>query len=484
MALPELNTDYGYDLLGKYVKAAAVKRGLLENTILENKAQNAPEMAKLEMERAKQETETGAYQLENLKTMAPIVKANAFMDYLHKSSPNITWQNYEQSRQHLDETAKGLGVKFQLPSAQEIAAEAMAKDMTPETYFEQLKAKTMRSLEERKVAATETASAAHMLTALKGEKREIAGIEGTTGKVVYKGIKGLEYGDGTEAKGQQLLSLTGKEGASERDDKYIEITQKNLQNKPLTPDEQTFIKSYERMKTLGPTAYGEQRYKMIMDMPVSAYDTNTGTVGFVTREQINESPGRYVGAELGTKIRSKKAIFDEIEVASQTVRQSLDDPKITFSQEQTAKLSYVMKDRDTTSALGNFLTSNVGKSLTPAQRNYVTALVNLKESSYALRNISGMGQGSDEMRRAIANAIPNILTPNKPYAKRQLDLFDNQVQALRSGVPGLGASGKNVEKPIVGKNYVIGDLYQGKRILGINKETKQLNVEDLGVVGY
>lgn len=33
-------------------------------------------------------------------------------------------------------------------------------------------------------------------------------------------------------------------------------------------------------------------------------------------------------------------------------------------------------------------------------------------------------------------------------------------------------------------NYKVGDLYEGKKILGINRQTRQLNVEGLGVVSY
>ncbi len=226
------------------------------------------------------------------------------------------------------------------------------------------------------------------------------------------------------------------------------IKKKEMQGEgSLTPGEKADIVSYEKAKTLGQEAYGQKRIEAMLSVPISVYDTHTGNIEMKSKDEVlqenatNKANGfgsRYVGAELATKIRSKSATFGEIEVASKSVRDVLANPKINFDQGQMAKIALVLKDRETRSALDNFLQGNIGKTLTPAQRDYVTALVNLKESAYALRNISGMGQGSDELRRAIAAAIPNVATPDKAYALRQLDLFDLQVRTLKQGIPGLG----------------------------------------------
>jgi hypothetical protein len=64
------------------------------------------------------------------------------------------------------------------------------------------------------------------------------------------------------------------------------------------------------------------------------------------------------------------------------------------------------------------------------------SILNLRESAFALRSVSGMGQGSDMLRQAIANAIPGAATFSKKEAISALDKFDTQVNILRTGIPG------------------------------------------------
>ena len=210
-----------------------------------------------------------------------------------------------------------------------------------------------------------------------------------------------------------------------------------------------YIKAFEHYKTAGQQAYGAERIAAMLATPQSVYDTTTGNFQLMSKEEIvkankdNEAKGygsRFVGEGAAKFVKPKLAAFNEIESSSQQVKDALQG--IDFSQKQIAKFSQVLKDVDDGSTIKNFLATDAAKTLTPQEISYVTAVKNLKESAFALRGISGMGQGSDLLRTAIAAVVPGTRTPNKEYALSALARFDTQVQKLREGVPGLGAEGQ------------------------------------------
>ena len=212
-----------------------------------------------------------------------------------------------------------------------------------------------------------------------------------------------------------------------------------------------FKKYYDAWKTLGAAEYGKQRLEVLLKMPQDYYDTNTGNYetlekGEVTRaNKENEKAGlgsRYIGANTAGKVKSKLATFNEIGASAQLARQALNELPGDFSQTQMAKFANVLGTEDDGSTLRNFIGGNIFKTLTPAEQNYVAAIKNLRESAYAMRQVQGLGQGSDLVRKAIDGLIPGPRTPNKAYANRTLDLFETELENLKAGIPGLGAEGK------------------------------------------
>lgn len=234
-----------------------------------------------------------------------------------------------------------------------------------------------------------------------------------------------------------------EEGKALADDRRFDdiITKSNL-GIPIPKEDNAWAKAYEKRKSLSAAAYGAARLQIMHETPIQVYDTTTGNSGFVTKGAIDKDPMRYVGPEMALKIKSKAAIFTELENSSAIMRKALEGLKGNYTTAQTAKFAEILKIDDNGGAIRNFVDSKVGKSLTKDEIDYVTAVANLRESAYGLRTIAGLGQGSDEMRRAIANMIPGPQTPSKDFAYRQLDLFDTEVSALKEAVPGLGRTGK------------------------------------------
>lgn len=254
-------------------------------------------------------------------------------------------------------------------------------------------------------------------------------------------------------------------------EKYLDILQRVQMNDPVrypvTAEEKKFAWAYEREKKLGAEEYGRQRLQMVMEIPVSVYDANTGTVALRTRGEINEANranqklgigDRYVGAELATKLKSRNAIMEEIATSSEIARKALKSLKHeNFSQSQLLKFADQLRVNDDGSLLKSFISSNFAKTLTPEEIEYVTAIRNLRESSFSLRTVGGMGQGSDMLRAAIAEMIPSTRTPNKKMGLSALDKFDIQVDRLWSGIPGIGSEATTRRKD-VGKASAGGDI--------------------------
>lgn len=168
----------------------------------------------------------------------------------------------------------------------------------------------------------------------------------------------------------------------------------------------------------------------------SVIDKNTGEAVMVNANTINGSPGRYMAGSLGQQLKNREGIFDEIKYTAGQFDSSLDG--MTDHDFQTLprlQLAYVLKSRDPRSAMSEFMGSEAASTLTPAQVDYVTGLAALSESAMSLRSIGGQGQGSDTLRNAITGMLPGPGTPSKSYARRQMDLFNGEVEALHRAIP-------------------------------------------------
>jgi hypothetical protein len=239
----------------------------------------------------------------------------------------------------------------------------------------------------------------------------------------------------------------GKEDPRAR---YLELMTRAGMNDParfpVSDEDKRFMAAYEREKKLGAEEYGKMRLEMMLQNPISVYDTNTGAIGFKTKREINDGdasnakkglPPRYTGAEQGIKLKSRLAIFDEIETSAKQLQDAA--KKIKFTQSQMAKFAFVLKVDDDGSALRNLIQGDIGKTLTRDEIDYVTAAKNLRESAFSLRTVGGMGQGSDMLRSAIASVVPGTTTPSKAYLDSAMARFNTQVKMLRGGIPGIGA---------------------------------------------
>ena len=165
-------------------------------------------------------------------------------------------------------------------------------------------------------------------------------------------------------------------------------------------------------------------------------DRTTGEPIMVNANTINANPGRYMAGSLGQQLKNREGIFDEIKYTSGQFDDALSHmTDQDFQALPRAQIALALKSRDPRSAMSEFMGSEVASTLSPAQVDYVTGLASLSESAMSLRTIAGMGQGSDTLRNAIVAMLPGPGTPSRAYARRQMNLFNGEVDQLHKPIP-------------------------------------------------
>jgi len=193
--------------------------------------------------------------------------------------------------------------------------------------------------------------------------------------------------------------------------------------------------------------------------PVPVFDPATGNFVYMSAKDA-EASGAAPGT-LANNVMGRQAQIADIQSGSQMLRDALTQPGLqAFTPAQTAKLSLAMRDVDP-SAMKNAMTDIFATGLTPQQQTLVADLFSMQERALALRNVAGMGQGSDTMRHAIIKALPNITSGSTSMALKQLDVFDNLVGNLAKGIGGVKGS-----KADVVNGPKVGDIADGYKFKG------------------
>ncbi|MFZ3278760.1 MAG: hypothetical protein WA182_17815, partial [Candidatus Sulfotelmatobacter sp.] len=179
--------------------------------------------------------------------------------------------------------------------------------------------------------------------------------------------------------------------------------------------------------------------------PVQALDAN-GVLRYMPAGEA-EAQGVAPAAQ-GSQVMSKQAQFKDIYSGLASARHAvagigqepLDAPTI-------AKLTLATRETDPTIAHQAFDTILGSQNLTPAQQDFVIAIQQLNERALSLRNLAGMGNGSDQMRAAIRATLPSAKSGNPQIMLKQLDAVTNLVDNLYSGVPKIKQSATSAPAP-------------------------------------
>jgi hypothetical protein len=127
--------------------------------------------------------------------------------------------------------------------------------------------------------------------------------------------------------------------------------------------------------------------------------------------------------------------MQDISGTSKLTRDAINNLSEDFPADMKVKIALAMRADDPHAALDQLLASGALGSLTPDQQDFLIATRQLSENAMAMRSILGAGQGSEDMRNAIRETLPTLLSPDRAYALRQLDAFDKTIARLHRGVP-------------------------------------------------
>jgi hypothetical protein len=160
-------------------------------------------------------------------------------------------------------------------------------------------------------------------------------------------------------------------------------------------------------------------------------------------------PGRYLSATAQTsKALQQTAFIQDVQGAAQNTIKALDKlPDVMFSEKQAAQISLALSHAEQGGVLSSVFKSDVAKTLTPEQQDYIISLAQLQENAMAIRSILGAGQGSEDLRAAIWNTVPSAKTPSKDYAKKQISALLSQLDRIGGGIPDVPLKNSQGQQP-------------------------------------
>lgn len=153
--------------------------------------------------------------------------------------------------------------------------------------------------------------------------------------------------------------------------------------------------------------------------------------GVMHKGLVKDMPAGAAPVAGSQKAAAQTANFDDMQSASGNLRSAISkmeplDPK-AIALLQTAV-------RDGHGITGAEIKSAGINTLSEPQKDFIVWTSQLNERALALRQVAGMGQGSDSLRAAILATLPGAGSGDKTMMLKQLNAFDNQVHVLRSGV--------------------------------------------------
>lgn len=167
---------------------------------------------------------------------------------------------------------------------------------------------------------------------------------------------------------------------------------------------------------------------------VGGYITPDGQLVTATGGQAIQQG--MVPAAPGFNAMSKQAQFGEMNTASSKLRTAITalQPGDAFTPAAVAQMNLAMRAEDA-GTLSTITNNLMASGLNERQQDYAVWLTQMAERVLSLRNIAGMGQGAEDMRRAIQATLPNVASGNKQLALKKLDAVDQQIGQLYKGIP-------------------------------------------------
>jgi hypothetical protein len=177
-----------------------------------------------------------------------------------------------------------------------------------------------------------------------------------------------------------------------------------------------------RLAQIRGTAYNASR-------PMAVYDADTASQQYLPFSQVQAGGGRYMPLTGLDKQQAASNFMEDIKGSSLATREAINNLKEDFPVDMQAKIAAALTADDHGAAY-QVLTSQLMGTLSDDQWRFLVRTRQLMEQALSMRSVLNSGQGSDQVRAAIEQTIPSLLTPNRKFALEQLDAFDQTLERL------------------------------------------------------
>jgi hypothetical protein len=187
-------------------------------------------------------------------------------------------------------------------------------------------------------------------------------------------------------------------------------------------------KEKEKLAGIRGAAYAATR-AAYQEIPV--VDNETGESTFASYLDIARHPGRYVQPGEAEKIAARESVHTSLTANFGALDKDLEalEKKNGLDAEVRTQVQLALRT-DNPGLLENMLVTGVKAGYSDEVLRYITDIKAMQEDILVLRNVGGMGQGSDMMRAAMIRLIPGPGTSSVKEARLQMEAARRTSESL------------------------------------------------------
>ena len=187
----------------------------------------------------------------------------------------------------------------------------------------------------------------------------------------------------------------------------------------------------EKLAQVRATSFATER---AANTPIAVTDNETGEAGYAPMLDVARNPSKYVQSGEAEKIAARDSVHRSLNANFGALAKDLDKLPNGLDTETQAMISAAMRS-DNPGMFETMIVNKVKQNAPDAVLQYITDMKVMQEDILVLRNVGGMGQGSESMRAAITRMIPGTGTSSVKEAKMQMEAAKRTSESLFKGRP-------------------------------------------------
>lgn len=198
-------------------------------------------------------------------------------------------------------------------------------------------------------------------------------------------------------------------------------------------------KEKEKLASIRGASYAASR---AANTPIAVTDNETGESTYATMLDVARNPSKYVAPGESEKIAARDSVHRSLTANFGALGKDLDKLPNGLDTETQATVALALRS-DNPGVLETLLVNKVKQGAPDEVLRYITDMKAMQEDILVLRNVGGMGQGSDMMRAAMMRLIPGPGSSSVKEAKMQMEAAQRTSESLFKGRPEAKFSNKD-----------------------------------------